>query len=738
MTRKAHLGPCQRVAQYLTVFVTTAYILSGCQIEAPSFIDLASDDAWELSIDQGPWISIKVPGAGYNSDLQDEPLIDQEEVTDHAVYRRTIAIPKTASGKVIMLAFGAVNHGCEVFIDDIPAGQHIGPLMPFEMDITEHVKPGSTHELKVVSHPQWFYDYNVPHTFVYDEARKHPDTRPDFSTEAGWATKFSYGITKYVELRFLPEIYVKDVFVQPSVEDNILKCDIWIHNHAAEDRDLILVSELTPWNDVQWDYPGMEPLHFHIKGEEVKKLTVGPVKWDLGPESYWWPNKPFHEDYTAVLHLLKLEIRDRKRVVDTRKQRFGFVEWSEESNYYTVNGVRINMVSDGTPEPAMSEYDCYSQSHAFLPPSDTTSGCPETWKRYMRLGICANRIHQSTPTEYMMNTADELGFMLVAESPLRGCQEQSWTNPDPFYESVKEMALYGRNHPSICRYSLQNEGTTRYIPGLIDAIRTIDPTRPLVFEDNRINEPARIEGTEGHAYAMLHYVDYPKPAEIITGMGEYAWHWADRERYGPVQPGAEGGLEEFIYYGGDMRRWDIIYFAGWDFINYWPNFLEGMNHEKHAWKQSCYHKDREDQIDGWGSPVVRWMQKYFHPYLVMDLGIHAMNGPDSDKAEWPEHTSTYEAGDLIERNLIMFNDGLSGKNFILNWEARWDSGDGELVDAGSIEDIIIEPGFHKTIDYQITSPPAQSSNRKLYIVLSAVLQGKKVFEEKEIYFNIIG
>ena len=143
----------------------------------------------------------------------------------------------------------------------------------------------------------------------------------------------------------------------------------------------------------------------------------------------------------------------------------------------------------------------------------------------MRLGISANRTHQSTPTEYMLNVADELGFMLIPESPIRGKGRQKW-HDEYLPRSVRELAIVSRNHPSVCRYSLMNESRLEWIPSLVDAIRGEDPTRPLVFEDNEIDEPARIEGTNGHAYAMLHYVNYPKPARIITGMGEYAWRGA--------------------------------------------------------------------------------------------------------------------------------------------------------------------------------------------------------------------
>jgi len=59
------------------------------------------------------------------------------------------------------------------------------------------------------------------------------------------------------------------------------------------------------------------------------------------------------------------------------------------------------------------------------------------------------------------------------------------------------------------------------------------------------------------------------------------------------------------------------------------------------------------------------MQKHFHPYLVMDLGIHEDNRP--------EIAPVYQEGKLIERSLVMFNDGLERNNFRLRWEARRDS-----------------------------------------------------------------
>jgi len=333
----------------------------------------------------------------------------------------------------------------------------------------------------------------------------------------------------------------------------------------------------------------------------------------------------------------------------------------------------------------------------------------------------------------MLDVADELGFMLIPETAIRGCQAQEW-HDDHLPQAVREMARFSRNHPSVCRYSLANEINPDWVPALIDAIQPEDETRPLVVEDNQTNKPARIEGRnkKGHAYAMLHYRAHPQPVEMITGLGEYAWQWDGHQQGGRDALFANGGLEEFAHMGADMRRWDIAYMAGWDFINYWPNFLEGMNHAKHVWRQSCYPKDRADGIDGWGSPVVRWARRNFHPYLVMDIGIHETNPKPEN---WPQHTVSYAPGERIERQLEVFNDGLRGHRFTLEWVARWDSALGEVVSSGTLDPIFVEPGFHKTTDLVLTAPDT-TVERKLFVVLKSSLEGKVVFREEEIYFVV--
>jgi beta-galactosidase/beta-glucuronidase len=609
----------------ITSFLIFSFWIFSEHVSANSLteVDLSSNSAWTLSIDgSSTWRSVIVPGGGFNSDQQ-SPRIDQTTISDHVEYKRSITIPNIASTQVTKLSFGAVNHGAEIYINSTLVGSHVGPMMPFEVDISSYVTPGSTYTLSVKAYDKNHYkntsnQYTVPVGFYYPY-------------NGNYSANFGLGITKYVKIVAYPQVSIKDVFVRPSVTNQNLFYDVWVDNHSSSAKTVTLQGNLTSWNGDNWTYPSISDTTVNVPGNSVTKVTIGPVSWTLGSTSYWWPNIPFNETYSAKLHNLNLTLKEGTTTWDSKVQRFGFSQYTEGSNYYMINGVRVNHISDGTPESGYSSYDAFSTSAAFLPPTGANTGAPETFKRFMRLGVNTNRIHQSTPTEYMMNAADEVGFMMIPETAMRGYENEVY---DAVYsdQAVKDLAQAARNHPSVVRYSLSNE-----VPvwsQLIDAIQTVDNTRPYVYETSQSNNsPQIIYGTVGHAYTMNHYVGYPTPATIISGIGEFAWD-NNHNSY---------DLNTVADQGKDMRKNDIAYFAPWDWINMWPNLLEGMNHNNHAWKNDN-HADRVDGVDGWNSNIVNYVQKSFQPYLIMDNGIEASN---SYSVNWPSNVPTYSQNGSI-------------------------------------------------------------------------------------------
>ena len=681
--------------------------------------DLASDSAWTLSVDDGPTRSIKVPGGGYNSDRQEKPWINQASVKDHVVYRRSITIPKVIDRQVTVVEFGAVNCGADIALIDgdtvKPVTSHVGAMMPFTADLTDLVTPGKSYVLQVTAYPAKHYGNRTPRGFLSPEAWTTPKER-------GFSSRNPAGITKWVRLAVYPELYIRDVFVRPSVTKAELGGTVWLRNHAAAEKTVTLGGEFTSWNRSPWAYPTVPTVTITVPANGEISVELPPIPWTLGAQSWWWPNKPFREDYQAQLHLLNVTVNEGTDLMHRWQQRFGFVEWSEGPFYYRVNGVRVNHLGDGTPEPAMSEYDCYSVAPAFLPPTRAGSGFPETVRRYQRMGMCTYRVHQSTPTPYMMDVADEQGFMLIPETAIRGNQEQ-WDDV-LIPQTVKELAQVCRNHPSTCRYSLLNETHPEWVGPLADAIVTVDATRPLVFEDCIQKKVGAVLGRNGtHAYAMLHYQPHPKQAQMISGVGECAWNGGGRR--------PKEWLEDFAFLALDGRCADVAYYAGWDWINYWPNFLEGMDAKRHAWQQKeSWHADRIDGVDGWNSPVIAWVQRAFHPYLVADRDFYQRNGVFSPT--WPQQIPTYAPGEPITRELTLFNDAFSGGlDFTLSWSAHWYTADGPLASSGTLADIHIAYGFHA--DRQLTfTAPASATRRTLFLTYESNRDGRPVFIDRSV------
>lgn len=64
-------------------------------------------------------------------------------------YEREIVVPARWKGKRVMLNFGAVDWHAQVYVDGEFAGEHKGGYAPFTFDITDLLKKGRKHSLKV-------------------------------------------------------------------------------------------------------------------------------------------------------------------------------------------------------------------------------------------------------------------------------------------------------------------------------------------------------------------------------------------------------------------------------------------------------------------------------------------------------------------------------------------------------------------------------------------------------------
>ena len=541
------------------------------------------------------------------------------------------------------------------------------------------------------------------------------------------STKYAYGLTGYVRLAFYPAVHVAGVFVRPSVRGKSLAYDVWMANGSDSEREVVLKGALSAWDKRDWPYPALPARPVRLKPGQVQKVTIEGVAWTLGPQSYWWPNIPFREDYAATLHWLKLTLEEQGRPLHQLLLRFGFVEYQEGPFYYTVNGVRFTSFSDSNAYGQIGEYDCYTETPCFQPPHGEFKGCPETWKRYQKMGFNSMRLHVSAaPAPYMLETADEAGYMLIPEGGCWGNGNSSFDKTN-FGFQLQTMVKVARNHPSVARYSMCNEAVPKDFNSpenswreLIDLALEVDATRPLVYEVNP-NLTGVMKGmNSGHANLMEHYMPVVMGGDRIRGMGECAW--------------TTDGMAPFAYYALDMRMKDWAHFAPWSWVNFWPNFLEGMDTARHPWPSNNY-GDRKDGVDGWGSPIVQAVQWALHPYLVIDRGLWDLNPVIKEssklgKVGWPYQTPVYAPGAKIERSIEVFNNSLSAGDFTLTWSAHWDRPAGPEVGRGAVGPFKVEAGFHATQIVAFEAPKPEAEERTLHLVLESVKDGKVVCHDE--------
>jgi len=57
-------------------------------------------------------------------------------------YRRSFMVPSALKDRRALLRFGAVDYRCEVFVNGVSAGSHVGGYTPFQLDVTKLLQDG--------------------------------------------------------------------------------------------------------------------------------------------------------------------------------------------------------------------------------------------------------------------------------------------------------------------------------------------------------------------------------------------------------------------------------------------------------------------------------------------------------------------------------------------------------------------------------------------------------------------
>lgn len=475
------------------------------------------------------WIAFQTPGNPWET----EPLVFGHRL----VYRTRVSVPEQTSGRGFKLHFSGTNWIISVFVNGQLAGTHKGVWVPWDLDITPHVRPGQTNELAVVVKGTYYaFDPESTSGKSIHAVRNRPLDRkkwtrwvaPIYPSTKGDGDGYIYGIVNPVSLVCTGSAYTEDVFVKPSVAQKKLGLECMLRNTSSrllKQPELLIeaVHDQTNATEKSWT---LRPAPI-----EPKRATMWTTSLTWENPRLWWPQP------NPDLYRLRITLKDRGQPIDVHEQLFGFREVALNDTGLYINGVRRNFwnwvdVSSGEIEK----------------PEDWAASWRADRSRFMRFshGRKISRILKTR--EERLEFYDRHGIpgrlctmidgMFISYRLLdrSGSGDQRVVKPNAvlwenFREHMAQVARAYRNHPSVILYQAENELV--YINGMniyggdldvveqamhevIEAGREQDPTRPYTVGGGgdlsgrlEINAPHYPTATLDHypenAYTVQHY-----------------------------------------------------------------------------------------------------------------------------------------------------------------------------------------------------------------------------------------
>ncbi len=445
------------------------------------------------------WLGVEVPHSCWGTD---------EMVFAHRViYRTRVNVPASHEGRGFKLHFSGTNWIASVFINGDLAGTHEGVWIPWDLDVSDHVRPGQANEIAVVikgpyyamdvqndprlkDHPDLERGRNRPRAqldWVFWVAPIRPSTKGDGNGE-------DYGIVNPVTLVSLGDAYTEDIFVKPGLDRNrekrLLGLEVTVHNAAQRMRTFQVQCQAVhdPTGEVEKEFT---PMELTVPATESRTVRM-TEEWP--DPKLWWPEP------NPDLYRLRTTILEDGRPLDVQEELFGYRWVTVKDGGIYINGVRRNFWNwvnvAGRPPTGEEWLDQFRKENnrftRFSMNRKTSTFMPSREERlefYDRNGI-AGRLCSMIDG---MNISRSLGDRVQHPVTGEGLLIPNWPVWEGFQRHLEQLAKAYRNHPSVIFYQTENELV--YITGMnvygayldqledlmghcIEAARSLDPTRP--------------------------------------------------------------------------------------------------------------------------------------------------------------------------------------------------------------------------------------------------------------------
>lgn len=437
-------------------------------------------------------IDMPVPSS-YNDITQNLSLRDH---LGDVWYERTLYVPDSWNDKTVLLRFGAVAHRAVVYLDGAEVVSHKGGYLPFETDVTDRVRAGSSVRLtvKVNNTLDWttlppgeITDFPDP---WYPKGHRVLTYHFDF---------FNYaGIHRPVLLVAVPKTHITGITAVPDLVDGDGCIDYRIAGGDTADVRVRLLD---------------------VNGGAVTQAQGAQGQLRVKDPELWEPGNPY-------LYTLEASLRANGETLDVYRLPVGIRTVRVEGTQFLLNGKPVYFKGFGRHEDV--DVKGKGLDLAYL---------VKDFNLMDWIGANSFRTSHYPYSEELMDYADRRGYLVIDEVPAVGMN--AWNRNYPIFceERIGSAALENhkrvlgelierdKNHPCVVMWSIANEAATYedasepYFKELFDYTRHVDPAKRPVT----IVESTGWDDTKVSTYA-----------DVVCINRYYGWYM-DPGQFGPME-----------------------------------------------------------------------------------------------------------------------------------------------------------------------------------------------------------
>ena len=417
-------------------------------------------------------------------------VVVSPEPGDVLLYRREFSLPEKWKGKRVLLHFGAVNRDTVVLVNNREVCRSINGYLPFTADITDALCEGSNRlEVRTVN----------------DLSLQYPWGKQSKKRGGMWYTPCS-GIWQTVWLEPVPEQYINRLRIRTGEN----------------------------WAEILTE--GIDNGTLLMDGQELP-IQGGKVRISLPQPKLWSPEAPYLYHFSVRTDEDQVESYFALRTL-TMKPVSGIPRLCLNGKPYFFNGLLDQGYwSDGLYTPAGSQ------------------GFEKDILTMKALGFNMLRKHIKVEPELFYYACDSLGMIVFQDMVNNGDynylrdtvlptldfqkRKDRGMHRDPatrkaFLDAMKETVEALENHPSICMWTIFNEGWGQFCADeAYDTLKKLDPTRFIDSTSGWFHQKKSDVDSLHIYFDKLHLGKKPLP-QFLSEFGGYVWkipeHSFNREK----------------------------------------------------------------------------------------------------------------------------------------------------------------------------------------------------------------